>query len=71
VLNFHAGVVASKHKRGSETFYARFREFLQCLRELGYNENYEDASPLSRAYWSFVRCKGDEVTQVDEVAAEA
>ena len=32
-LNMHAGVIASKNKRGSETFHAKFREFVQCLED--------------------------------------
>jgi len=62
VLNFHASVVASKHKRITQAFYDGFREFIRCLRELNYNENYEDGSPLRRAYLSFMVCKADNFT---------
>ncbi|KAA8893635.1 hypothetical protein FN846DRAFT_923541 [Sphaerosporella brunnea] len=73
VLNTHAGVVASKHKTGSDKFYKLFAEFVNLFKESGegYEEGYLNGNPtdVTHAYWAFVNCIKDEVTRVE--AAEA
>ncbi|KAA8893516.1 hypothetical protein FN846DRAFT_1025664 [Sphaerosporella brunnea] len=73
VLNTHAGVVASKHKTGSDKFYKLFAEFVNLFKESGegYEQGYLDGNPtdVTHAYWAFVNCINDEVTRVE--AAEA
>lgn len=69
-LNFHAAVIASKHKVGSTEFYARFAEFTKLLKESDYDDSYLDdrnATDVARAYWSFLNCIKYEVTRVDVV----
>ncbi|KAA8902718.1 hypothetical protein FN846DRAFT_1022449 [Sphaerosporella brunnea] len=74
VLNTHAGVIASKHKTGSDKFYTLFAEFVKLFRESGddgFEEGYLDGYPtdVTRAYWAFLNCIDSEVTWVE--AAEA
>ncbi|RPB02828.1 hypothetical protein L873DRAFT_369145 [Choiromyces venosus 120613-1] len=66
-LNLHAGVIASKHKIGSDEFYARFSEFMKLFEEYDYDEGYLEgnATDLTRAYWSFQNCIRTEVKRVD------
>jgi len=61
VLNSHAGVVASKYKHGSETFYANFRVFVSELKK---GENYDAEAALNNAYWTFMNCTKAEVEDV-------
>ncbi|KAA8893538.1 hypothetical protein FN846DRAFT_751931, partial [Sphaerosporella brunnea] len=57
VLNTHAGVIASKHKTGSDKFYTLFAEFVKLFKESGdgLEEGYLDGYPtdVTRAYWAF------------------
>ncbi|RPB02827.1 hypothetical protein L873DRAFT_1787494 [Choiromyces venosus 120613-1] len=70
-LNFHAGVIASKDKIGSDEFYARFSEFMKLFEEFDYDDGYLEghATDLTRAYWSFLNCIKNEVKWVDAVEA--
>jgi len=70
ILNVHAGVIASKHKAGSDKFYRLFAQFVKFFKEYGddYQVGYLDGNPtdVTRAYWTFLRrIKGEEVTAVE------
>jgi hypothetical protein len=66
-MNTHAGVIASKHKTGSDEFYARFAKFIKLFVESDLDECYLEGSStdVTRAYWAFLNCIKDEVTRVD------
>ena len=68
LMNMHAKIAASKHRRGSPEFYKLFETFIQLLVVSGYGDGYldGDATDLSRAYWAFLDCLGTEVTAVSE-----
>jgi hypothetical protein len=66
----HARVIASKYERGSATFYANFREFVECLEDSIFDEDYTGGKAVARAYWAFLACVGTEITKVNDVAAE-
>jgi hypothetical protein len=70
VLNFHAGIIASKYKIGTTAcaFYTRFGEFIKLFKESDYDENYLDdggTTEVARVHWSFLRCAKDEVRDVE------
>ncbi|RPB02832.1 hypothetical protein L873DRAFT_1732661 [Choiromyces venosus 120613-1] len=71
ILNLHAGVIASKHKTGSDEFYARFSEFVKLLKESNYKKGYLEgnATDMTRAYWSFLNCIRNGVKRADAVGA--
>ncbi|KAF8545376.1 hypothetical protein BDD12DRAFT_811560 [Trichophaea hybrida] len=69
MLNFHAGIIASKHKIGTTSFYTRFGEFIKLFKESDYDESYLDdggTTGVTCAYWSFLRCAKDEVRDVEK-----
>jgi hypothetical protein len=66
----HAGVIASKYKRGSETFYAKFREFVRCLEDSDYDEDYSGEKAVTRAYQAFHLCAQTDIMKVDGVAED-
>jgi len=70
-LNTHAGVVASKHKTGSDEFYKQFAKFIELFEESDYDEGYleRNLTDVTQAYWSFPNCIEDEVTRVDAIEA--
>ncbi|RPA90132.1 hypothetical protein L873DRAFT_1783206 [Choiromyces venosus 120613-1] len=70
-LNTHAGIIASKHKIGTDEFYARFSGFIRLLEEFGYDDGYlgGNATDVTRAYWSFLNCIKDEVKRVNAIEA--
>lgn len=70
-LNTHAGVVASKHKTGSDESYKRFAKFVGLFEQSNYDEGYLEGNltNLTQAYLSFLNCIEDEVTRVDALEA--
>lgn len=66
----HAGVVASNYKRGSKMFYAKFREFVRCLEDSDYDEDYSGDKAVTRAYWAFHLSAHTDISKVDGVAAD-
>ena len=66
VLNTHAGIIASKHKTGSDEFYKRFAKFIELFEESDRDEGYLEGNftDVTRAYWAFLNCIKDEVTRV-------
>ncbi|CUS07937.1 unnamed protein product [Tuber aestivum] len=65
ILNIHAGVLASQHKMGSETFYRLFAKFVQAFSKAGIKgeEDYYKGKPtdVTHAYWKFLDCINAEV----------
>ncbi|KAF8466208.1 hypothetical protein BDZ91DRAFT_816757, partial [Kalaharituber pfeilii] len=67
LLNTHAGVIASKHETGSDSFYTLFAEFVRLFDESDYDDAFLDgnANGVTRAYWDFLNCIKSEVTRVE------
>ncbi|KAF8462298.1 hypothetical protein BDZ91DRAFT_734939 [Kalaharituber pfeilii] len=70
VLNAHAGVIASKHKTGSDRFCTLFAKFVRRFKESDCDEGYLDgnAKDVTRAYRAFLNCIKSEFTSVEAVA---
>ncbi|PWW76387.1 hypothetical protein C7212DRAFT_186523 [Tuber magnatum] len=72
VLNTHAGVLASKHKIGSDKFYGLFAEFVKQFTGSGggYETSYLTGIPtdVTRAYYEFIRSLDMEVMAVEASA---
>lgn len=62
--------IASKHKRGGETFCAKFREFLQLLDDSDCGGDYSERENLSHTDWPFCACIQSEVMRVYDAVAE-
>ncbi|KAF8458269.1 hypothetical protein BDZ91DRAFT_743376 [Kalaharituber pfeilii] len=53
ILNMQSGIIASKHRVGSEEFQARFAELFEASdHDGGYLDG--NAIDLTRTYWSFL-----------------
>lgn len=63
LLNRHATVIASSQKRGSDTFYENFAEFIDLFKKSNYDEGFLGGRPtaVTAAYWMFVKSCQDEV----------
>ncbi|PUU79219.1 hypothetical protein B9Z19DRAFT_1047285 [Tuber borchii] len=67
VLNTHAAILASNTQKGTEIFYKLFSVFIELFEKSNYDPAYLEgfSTPVSDAYWAFIKCWKGEVAGVD------